>query len=43
MNRIYSFNDYPTKKKTYGANGNKLSIIIENELYMLKLPQHTTK
>lgn len=44
MNRIYNFNDYPTKKKTYGgANGNKLSIIIDNELYMLKLPQHATK
>ncbi len=30
MNKTYNFNDYPTKKKTYGgANGNKLSIIID--------------
>ena len=29
MNRIYNFNDYPTKKKAYGgANGNKLCLLI---------------
>ena len=36
MNRIYNFNDYPTKKKTYGgANGNKLSKIIDNDIYSI--------
>lgn len=29
MNRIYNFNDYPTKKKTYGgANG--ITYFLEN-------------
>lgn len=32
----------PTKKKAYGgANGNKISIIYNDELYMLKLPTHS--
>ena len=42
--RLLDFNEFPVRKKTYGgANGNKLSIIIDNELYMLKLPSHANK
>lgn len=38
------FTNLPTRKKSYGgANGNKLSIIINNQLYMLKLPSHAPK
>ena len=38
------FSNYPIRKKSYGvANGNKLSIIIDNEIYMLKLPQRAQK
>jgi hypothetical protein len=41
---MYDFTKYPIKKKTYsGANGNKISILIDNELYMLKMPQHANK
>lgn len=41
---MLNFNDYQLKKKTYsGANGNKISILIDNELYMLKMPQHANK
>lgn len=41
---MLNFNDYQLKKKTYsGANGNKISILIDNELYMLKIPQHANK
>ena len=39
-----NFNDYQVRKKTYGgANGNKISLMINGELYMLKLPSHATK
>ena len=38
------FNKYVLRKKTYGgANGNKLSIIIDENLYMLKLPTRANK
>lgn len=41
---MYDFTKYPIKKKTYsGANGNKISILIDNELYMLKMPQYAYK
>lgn len=41
---MYDFTKYPIKKKTYsGANGNKISILINDELYMLKMPQHANK
>lgn len=41
---LLNFTNLPLKKKSYsGANGSKLSIIIKNELYMLKLPSHATK
>lgn len=41
---MYDFTKYPIKKKTYsGANGNKISILIDDELYMLKMPQHANK
>ena len=42
--RVFNFNDYQVRKKTYGgANGNKISLMINGELYMLKLPSHATK
>lgn len=32
-----NFNDYQVRKKTYGgANGNKIILMINGELYMLK-------
>lgn len=41
---MYDFTKYPIKKKTYsGANGNKISVVINDELYMLKLPSHAPK
>ncbi len=41
---MLNFNEFKIRKKSYGgANGNKISIIIEDELYMLKLPQHAKK
>ncbi len=41
---MLDFTNYQIKKKTYsGANGNKISIVIDNELYMLKMPQHANK
>lgn len=41
---MINFTNLPTKKKAYGgANGSKLSVIFNNELYMLKLPLHSTK
>lgn len=41
---MIDFTNYPIKKKTYsGANGNKISILIDNELYMLKMPQHSNR
>ena len=39
-----NFNDYQVRKKTYGGtNGNKISLMINGELYMLKLPSHAPK
>lgn len=41
---MLDFTNFEIKKKTYsGANGNKISIVIDNELYMLKMPQHANK
>ncbi len=41
---LVDFTNLPQRKKSYGgANGNKLSIIINDELYMLKLPAHAPK
>ena len=41
---LLDFNKFELRKKTYGgANGNKLSIIINGEMYMLKLPVHSNK
>lgn len=41
---MLDFTNYQIKKKTYsGANGSKISIVIDNELYMLKMPQHANK
>ena len=42
--KILDFSKYPLRKKSYGgANGNKISVVIDNELYMLKLPAHAPK
>lgn len=41
---LIDFTGLPTKKKGYGgANGSKLSVIYNDELYMLKLPSHSLK
>lgn len=41
---LIDFTNLPQRKKSYGgANGNKLSIILNGELYMLKLPSQATK
>ena len=41
---LINFTNLPHRKKSYGgANGNKLSIVVNNELYMLKLPSHAIK
>lgn len=41
---MINFTKYETKKKAYGgANGNKISIVYNNETYMLKLPTHAIK
>jgi len=41
---MLNFNLFDLKKKTYGgANGNKFSVIINDELYMLKLPSYANK
>ena len=41
---LMNFSGLPIRKKSYGgANGNKLSVIIDEQLYMLKLPQQATK
>ena len=41
---MLDFTNLPTKKKAYGgANGSKLSVIYNDELYMLKLPMHASK
>ena len=41
---MIDFTNLPTRKKAYGgANGNKLSVVYDSELYMLKLPMHALK
>ena len=41
---MIDFTNLPTRKKAYGgANGSKLSVIYQDELYMLKLPMHALK
>ncbi len=41
---MMDFTLLPTRKKSYGgANGNKICVVIDNELYMLKLPSHAPK
>jgi len=36
---MIDFTHCPVRKKTYaGANGSKISILYDNELYMLKFP-----
>ena len=41
---MIDFTNLPTRKKAYGgANGSKLSVVYNNELYMLKLPMHAQK
>ena len=41
---MLDFTNLPTRKKAYGgANGSKLSVLYNNELYMLKLPMHALK
>ena len=41
---LMNFNTLPMRKKSYGgANGNKISVVIDDDLYMLKLPAHAPK
>lgn len=41
---MIDFTSCPKRKKAYaGANGNKISILFQNELYMLKFPALSTK
>lgn len=41
---MMDFTNLPTRKKAYGgANGNKLSVVHNGELYMLKLPMHALR
>ncbi len=41
---MINFTNLPKKKKAYGgANGNKMSVIYNNETYMLKFPTHALK
>lgn len=41
---LINFTNLPIKKKSYGgANGNKISVVIDHDLYMLKLPAHAPK
>ena len=38
---MYDFTKHPIKKKTYsGANGNKISILIDDELYIRECLSH---
>lgn len=42
--KLFDFTNLSQRKKSYGgANGNKISIVIDDELYMLKLPAHAPK
>ena len=39
MEKTIDFTDLPRKNKTYaGANGSKISVLLNNELYMIKFP-----
>ena len=41
---MIDFTNLQTRKKAYGgANGSKLSIVYNNDLYMLKLPMHASR
>lgn len=41
---MIDFTDLPMRKKTYsGANGSKISVVYQDELYMLKFPAQPTK
>lgn len=41
---MIDFTNLPTRKKAYGgASGNKLSVVYDGELYMLKLPIHALR
>lgn len=41
---MIDFTNLSTRKKAYGgANGNKLSVVYNGELYMLKLPMHALR
>ena len=41
---MIDFTNLPARNKAYGgANGSKLSIVYNNEFYMLKLPNHSLK
>ena len=41
---MIDFTNLPTRKKAYGgANGNKLSVVYDGELYMLKFPIHALR
>lgn len=41
---MIDFTNLPTRKKAYGgANGNKLSVVFNGELYMLKMPMRSTR
>ena len=42
--KLIDFTNLQQRKKSYGgANGSKISIILNDELYMLKLPSHAEK
>lgn len=44
MTRMIDFTSYPKRNKGYaGANGNKISIVYNDEIYMLKFPPAPTK
>ena len=41
---MIDFTNMPHRNKTYsGANGSKISVVYNNELYMLKFPAPTTR
>lgn len=41
---MINFTNFPIRKKAYGgANGNKLSVVYNDDLYMIKLPMHAIK
>lgn len=41
---MINFTNFPIRKKAYGgANGNKLSVAYNDDLYMIKLPMHAIK